>query len=104
MKMEYIIFGYRNIVYYFVDFVKVWSKLEIKFLKKSNVFLLSLEYKLFFVMLLFLELLLKYILGEFLSLVLKIDVNCLRCYILNILFLFLYIVFDFIVFGIIFFF
>lgn len=101
--MEYIIFGYRNIVYYFVDFVKVWNKLE-NLIKKFIVLLLGLLEVFFFVMLLFLELLLKYILSEFLCLVLKIDVNCLRWYILNILFLFLYIVFDFIVFGIIFFF
>lgn len=48
MKMEYIIFGYRNIVYYFVDFVKVWNKLE-NLIKKFIVLLLGLlEYKVFF--------------------------------------------------------
>lgn len=102
-KMEYTILGHRNIVHYFVDFVKVWSKLEIKLLKKGNAFLLSLEYKLFSVMLSFLELLLKHILSEFPSLALKTDANCLRCYILNTPPLLSYIVFDFIVFGIIFF-
>lgn len=100
--MEYTILGHRNIVHYFVDFAKVWNKLE-NSIKKFTVLLLGLsEYKVFFsVMLSFLELLLKHILSEFPCLVLKTDVNCLRCDILNTPPRPSYIVFDFIVFGII---